>query len=206
MATRQVTINIAQIGTDSGPFTISDDVLGVLATNVPRTSLLGGYIVNSDTTATQITITSTGVCTDTVTIGIDLVVCPPPPTPVVYEWYQVQKCSDLSYTNTIAYPENTFEVNDRVTDPLDVVYIVTQVYSTNPGGVQISITDTGLTGCPPAPPPGPTYYYYLGILCGGSIIEYFRSTDPALQDHANVVRAWCATCGGGSDKNRQKCP
>jgi hypothetical protein len=37
-------------------------------------------------------------------------------------------------------------------------------------------------------------------LCGGSTIEYFRSTDPALQDHAPVVRAYCFTCGGGSEQ------
>jgi len=81
MPTRQVIINIDEIGTDSGPFTISDNVLGVLVTGVSRTSLLGGYTVNSDTTATQITVTSTGACNDSTVIEIGYVICPPSPTP-----------------------------------------------------------------------------------------------------------------------------
>lgn len=50
------------------------------------------------------------------------------------------------------------------------------------------------------PPPSPTYYYYSGLLCGGSIMKYFRSTDPALSDHCNVIYGWCDTCGEGSNQ------
>jgi hypothetical protein len=51
------------------------------------------------------------------------------------------------------------------------------------------------------PTPTPTvtvvdYYYYSGILCGGSIVNYFRSTDNNLNEHHNVVKAYCAACGG----------
>jgi hypothetical protein len=85
MPTVAVNINLSSIGTDAGPFTISDNVSGVLASGIPRTSLLANYVVNADDTATQITVTSTGVCTSTITIPIDFHPCgeapPPPPTP-----------------------------------------------------------------------------------------------------------------------------
>lgn len=89
MPTVAVNINVSTIGLDAGPFTISDNVLGVLVTGVPRTSLLANYVVNADDTATQITITSTGNCTNAITIPIDFHPCgsptppppPPPPTP-----------------------------------------------------------------------------------------------------------------------------
>jgi hypothetical protein len=45
---------------------------------------------------------------------------------------------------------------------------------------------------------GQTYYYYQAILCEGNIVEYFRSTDPALTDHCTNIYGWCTTCGGGS--------
>jgi hypothetical protein len=44
-------------------------------------------------------------------------------------------------------------------------------------------------------PPGPTYYYYTGILCGGSITESFRSTTANLDSANVIIKANCATCG-----------
>ena len=83
MPTKQVTISISSIGTDAGPFTITDDVIGTLATGVSRLDLLGGYIVNADETATEVTVTSTGeTCATSLVIDITYVVCQtPPPTP-----------------------------------------------------------------------------------------------------------------------------
>ena len=86
MPTVAVNINLSSIGTDAGPFTISDNVSGVLATGIPRTSLLANYVVEADDTATQIIVTSTGLCTTTIIIPIDFHPCgdtppPPPPTP-----------------------------------------------------------------------------------------------------------------------------
>ena len=94
MPTVAVNINLSSIGTDAGPFTISDNVSGVLATGIPRTSLLANYVVNADDTATQITVTSTGVCTTTLIIPIDFHPCgdtppPPPPPPPPPAWLLV---------------------------------------------------------------------------------------------------------------------
>jgi hypothetical protein len=43
--------------------------------------------------------------------------------------------------------------------------------------------------------PSPTYYYYTGILCGGSIQQSFRSTQSNLADSGLIVKALCSACG-----------
>jgi hypothetical protein len=44
-------------------------------------------------------------------------------------------------------------------------------------------------------PPGPTYYYYTGILCSGNITESFRSTTANLDSANVIIKANCVTCG-----------
>jgi len=44
--------------------------------------------------------------------------------------------------------------------------------------------------------PSITYYYYTGILCGGSTTVPFRSTDPSLADNCAVAKLYCDVCGG----------
>lgn len=41
--------------------------------------------------------------------------------------------------------------------------------------------------------PAPTYYYYTGLLCNGSVQESFRTTVPIPE--GKIVRALCASCG-----------
>lgn len=79
MPTISVYVNLSTIGTDAGPFTISDNVSGVLVTGVSRVSLLANVEVNADTTATEITVTSTGLCTNSIIIPIDFHPCGPAP-------------------------------------------------------------------------------------------------------------------------------
>jgi hypothetical protein len=52
---------------------------------------------------------------------------------------------------------------------------------------------------PPPPPPPPTYYNYEGLLCGGSQLEYFRSTQSNLADLGVIVKAY-SNLGGGSNQ------
>lgn len=77
MPTRVATVTLASVGYSAGPFTISDNVLGVIATNVTRAQILAGYNVNTDVTSTSITVTSTGVCTNSISIFLST------PTPTV---------------------------------------------------------------------------------------------------------------------------
>lgn len=44
-------------------------------------------------------------------------------------------------------------------------------------------------------PPAPTYYYYTGILCGGSTQQSFRSTTSNLDSANLIVKAMCSACG-----------
>ena len=41
----------------------------------------------------------------------------------------------------------------------------------------------------------PTNYYYQGLLCGGSIVNNFYSTESNLVDSGLVVKALCSACG-----------
>jgi len=75
MATVAVTIQFQSIGTDEGPFDITDNVLGPLVSGITRDQLLAGYAVNADTTATQITVTSTSFCATVVNIPIQERTC-----------------------------------------------------------------------------------------------------------------------------------
>lgn len=79
MPTRVVTVTVSSIGTSAGPFNISDDVLGIIASNVTRSQLLAGYNVNTDVKSTKIVVESTGTCTSSLTIFL----ATPTPTPTV---------------------------------------------------------------------------------------------------------------------------
>jgi len=62
-------------------------------------------------------------------------------------WYTLYKCADGSSTTSTSYFENTFVYNNRVFNGGVFYTIVNQVY-TDPGGVQLNISNTGQTGCP----------------------------------------------------------
>lgn len=83
MPTRVATVSLSSIGTSAGPFTISDNVLGVIATGVTRAQLLAGFNVNTDVNSTQITVTSTGACTNSISYNIVNPTLTPTPTPAV---------------------------------------------------------------------------------------------------------------------------
>jgi hypothetical protein len=63
------------------------------------------------------------------------------------EWYQITKCSDSSTLTTQAYSIGSFFTNERVVYSSEN-YTITNTYSSNPGGAQVSITSAGTTGCP----------------------------------------------------------
>jgi len=79
MATRSVTVTVSNIGLATGPFDISDDVLGLIASGITRAQLIAGYNVNSDVNATKIVVQSTGGCNNSITLYLST----PTPTPTV---------------------------------------------------------------------------------------------------------------------------
>jgi hypothetical protein len=78
MAVQTVLVTVSSIGTNAGPFTISDNVLGVLVTGISAAQLLAGVLVNSDVTATSILVVSDAPCNTSLSIPI---IYPPTPTP-----------------------------------------------------------------------------------------------------------------------------
>jgi hypothetical protein len=88
--------------------------------------------------------------------------CPGP----TYDWYALYKCSDGSTANSQSYAIGTFAVNDRV-ESGGSTYTVTSVLTSSPGGTLLSITDTGLTGCPTL-----TTYYELSECSPGTGYAY----------------------------------
>jgi hypothetical protein len=62
-------------------------------------------------------------------------------------WYLLYNCATGATTTSTNYLQGTFALNDRVT-AIGQTYRIDQVYFSNPGGTQLSITATGSTGCP----------------------------------------------------------
>jgi hypothetical protein len=169
MPTTSVTIQINTIGTDAGPFTITDDVLGTLATNVTRLQLLGGYVVNADETATEVTVTSAAPCSSSIVIPIDSVPCdvptpppPPPPPPGDCKQYvliNVTNTGYIKYTNCTTEEEEYQYIantgNVTLTNCIDTTTIL-------PGFPLLDIADFTVVNngveCGEEPPIPPDYY------------------------------------------------
>lgn len=63
-------ITASQIGNDAGPFTIKNNLNQVIVTGVTRLQLLNGYSFNIAAGITSVTVTSTGACTNDISIDI----------------------------------------------------------------------------------------------------------------------------------------
>lgn len=68
---KTILIVLNNIGIDAGPFTISTNVEGIIATAVPASSLIAGYYVQVDVSTTIVYVQSTGECSTEVTLVID---------------------------------------------------------------------------------------------------------------------------------------
>ncbi len=62
MALQTVIVTVSNIGINAGPFTITDEVLGVVATNVTSSQLIAGYTITGDNTSTYVLVTSEPPC------------------------------------------------------------------------------------------------------------------------------------------------
>jgi hypothetical protein len=94
-------------------------------------------------------------CTEDIILPVDQDTRPP-----LDEYYVMHKCSDGSEANSIAYPADTFEIDDRVTSGGNT-YVIDGIINYDPSGALISITATGLTGCPS----GPAFEWYILYKC-----------------------------------------
>jgi hypothetical protein len=110
--------------------------------------------VRSNPGTTQISITDTGE------VGC-------PVTPPTQEWYNLINCATSATAVSTAYTVGTFAVFARVTSGTDT-YRVASTTNINPGGTQINILPTGLTGCPTPP----TQEWYKLYNCATGAIAY----------------------------------
>lgn len=182
---KPVTITISTIGTDCGPFTITDNIVGTIASGVTRSNLLSGYTVDADDSASSVTVTSTGVCAGTnLNIGIDDIVCPPPPSP------------EYGYYMAHFYPCDGFcESTEDVVVAFDYAYTpnYTKFYvgslgvynpyepATAPYSVYLSDTTEYAScgaACAETPPP-PTYEWYELTDCSSAAIIYSQAYSPS---------------------------
>lgn len=68
-----ITITLASVGTDAGPFDITDNLGNTLATGVTASQLLAGYVVTGvDDSVTTITVCSTGTCDNCRSVDVEL--------------------------------------------------------------------------------------------------------------------------------------
>ena len=185
MPTIPVNINISTIGANAGPFTISDNVLGVLATNVPRTSLLANYIVNADTTATQITVTSTGNCTNSLTIPIDFHPCGTGPGPTTYYYFTMTECcggpnlvgrttNPSLPVNTYLYSGNCYTRGSATSGPVYEIDLDTATIVSGCG-------DISCPSCPPPPSPSNCRQNVVINVTDRGYIKYYNCTTAATE-------------------------
>jgi hypothetical protein len=66
----QVLISATSIGGSAGPFTITDNLSNTVATGITRSQILSGYTATVNNSASSITLTSSGACTNSTTISI----------------------------------------------------------------------------------------------------------------------------------------
>ena len=185
MPTEQVTITVNTIGTDCGPFTITDNVLGTLASGVTRTNLLDGYIVNADETAVSVTVTSTGVCASTnLVIPINPTFCPPAPAPeygyYLAHFYPCDGFCESTEDVTVAFDYGYTPLFDKfyigslgVYNPYEITTAPFDVYLSD-----ITQYDSCATACGITPPP-PTYQWYELTDCNSATIIFSQAYAPS---------------------------
>jgi hypothetical protein len=152
LGTGVITINSISGGTGTG-YQYSIQPTPGTWYNYPATNQLTGLANGTYTVAVR---DSAGNGTNTPGISIS---CVNPPTTTTTTapttttttlapaWYRTTSCSDGSTVYTNQRTVGTFAINDRLTFG-GAFFVVQQELTTNPGGVQVSMTGTGLTGCP----------------------------------------------------------
>jgi rRNA maturation protein Nop10 len=140
------------------------------------------------------------------------------------EWYTLDECFGAGVPTTQAYVPDTFNVDDRVSTGSGgstVFYTVTTVHTSDPGGSHLSVSSTGLTGCPTAVSLAfaatagqacanyingesiSTYYLKSGASVANGSELYTNtslSTDVTNGYYSNGVNSWSLTSGVASSE------
>lgn len=73
---KTITLKLTLGGRRIGPFTITDDLGNILATDVPKETLINGVSYVVDDNVSNVTITSTGLCVGSKTLNINNAITP----------------------------------------------------------------------------------------------------------------------------------
>ena len=117
MSLQSILITVTTIGADAQEFTISDDVIGVIATNVTAAELLAGYPTQCDSTATQITIQSESPCLTSLVIPITAVTPTQTPTATVTQTPTTTNTSTPTNTQTPTPTNSATPTNTQTPTP-----------------------------------------------------------------------------------------
>lgn len=148
-------LKLTLVGEDVGnTFSLFSNVDGfttAFETGVTKANLLAGYTTVAPALTNVVRVQSTdGVCDNYVVIPLIEPTTTTTTTyipPIVYDWYELTNCETLAIEYSISYPTGTFALYDRVLSG-DIIYNITGIVHTNPGGDLLVLTSTGLTGCP----------------------------------------------------------
>ena len=99
-------------------------------------------IIPSTTTTAAPTTTTTAAPTTTTTVAPTTTTTTQPPV-----WYALFNCATGVTVTSTNYPNGSFSINERVT-AIGQTFRIDSIYYTDPSGLYLSITTTGLTGCP----------------------------------------------------------
>jgi len=64
------------------------------------------------------------------------------------EWYEVTECYTTNVIYSVEYPVGTFQLNDGVTYYIGGDWTITNIFYTDPGGVQFGLSNIFQIGCP----------------------------------------------------------
>jgi len=182
-----VTITYTSLGVDSGvTYNLTANVGTVAPLTATKTELLAGKLVTVDDTATTVTITSTGVCTNASTLSITGIpttttttTAPPPPPP------------------TTAPPPPPPTTAPPPPPP------TTEAPPPPPPTTEAPPPPPPTTAPPPPPPttapppPPPTYFYYTANYCSGGSAGVIRfDVDQALNAVFEVSSYVCVALTG----------
>lgn len=148
----QLTLVGEDVGNTFSLFSNVDGFTTAFETGVSKSSLLAGYTTSAAPALTNtVRIQSTdGVCDNYVSVSLIQQTTTTTTTyvpPVVYDWYELTNCETSAIEYSISYPTGTFALHARVTSG-DIIYNITNIVHTNPGGDLLVIIATGFTGCP----------------------------------------------------------
>jgi hypothetical protein len=120
-------------------------------------------------------------------------------TTIQQVWYQLTNCSGGGTVYSTNYNIGYAAVNDRVFGTVLGVpstLVVASVLFSNPGGTQIGITNSGLTGCPATTTTtttaAPVFSYYVATRCDNpSLQQNFRTTGSYVAGISVSYNGYC---------------